>query len=475
MSQDYSRPLDVNRWTDYPELNDCLTGLVRELEEGAGRQRNRKAKETKRFRDALRCLVLDLYVAWKTDPALEIGISLSKGHYANKSRYRALFLGYTSFREAYDGLLNHGYLEITKPGFNDPVMEKGFVTRIRATDKLIRLLTDKPKLTLPAIGSRVEEVETIILRDSRKKPIEYEDTDEIRAMRDALRRINATLQAHWIDLHIRDTEFAALQASMRRDYEDEDRDRPFIDLSQRSLVRIFNNGKWDQGGRFYRGWWQSIPKKYRRFITIDNKRTVEIDYSSLHPSLLYAEIEQPLEGDAYDIPALAGYPRALIKTTFNAMLNASGTIAKPQDFDCYQGRRTWQTFQQAIRDRHAPIASFFNSGYGLRLQRLDSDLAQAVMLQFSSMGYVCLPVHDSFLVHYGLDDELDTIMRSEFQARYGYEITTKLQQGEHPPREIQPDQSPNMPLEMDIATLFRSDGPYSQYDERFRSWFRMKG
>jgi cytidylate kinase len=55
-----SRPLDVHRWSDYPELNSCLSALANEIEEREGRDRRRAAQEAKRFKDALRILVLDL-------------------------------------------------------------------------------------------------------------------------------------------------------------------------------------------------------------------------------------------------------------------------------------------------------------------------------------------------------------------------------------------------------------------------------
>jgi len=35
------------------------------------------------------------------------------------------------------------------------------------------------------------------------------------------------------------------------------------------------------------------------------------------------------------------------------------------------------------------------------------------------MRYACLPVHDSFIVHHGLQDDLDQIMRDAFKAEFG--------------------------------------------------------
>lgn len=186
MPAELSRPLDVNRWSDYPELQNCLSGLVAEIEALEDRQRKRADKNAKRLRDAVRCLVLDLYVAWKTSPDLEVAIPLGNTYYTKRTRYRALFIRYQSMMAAYEGLRDLGYLKVLRTGFNDPVTGVGRVTRIAATDKLLDLLTGKARLTLPAIGGRVDDGdETIILRDAtkRKKPVEYDETDETRAMR----------------------------------------------------------------------------------------------------------------------------------------------------------------------------------------------------------------------------------------------------------------------------------------------------
>ena len=54
--------------------------------------------------------------------------------------------------------------------------------------------------------------------------------------------------------------------------------------------RVFNTGTFDDGGRFYGGWWQLIDGSYRKDIRTNNVPTVEIDYSSLHVSLAYAMV-----------------------------------------------------------------------------------------------------------------------------------------------------------------------------------------
>ena len=57
------------------------------------------------------------------------------------------------------------------------------------------------------------------------------------------------------------------------------------------------------GGRFYRGWWQSIPSQHRPHIRIDGKKTIEVGYSGMCLRILYAlaKQEMSLEDDPYNI------------------------------------------------------------------------------------------------------------------------------------------------------------------------------
>jgi hypothetical protein len=461
-----SRPFDVHRWSDYPELAACLSELVRELESLESRQRQRGDDDSKRFRDAVRCLVLDLYVAWKTHPDLLVAIQLGNNHYTKKTRYRALFLKWSSFKAAYDLLLQAGYINLVLAGFNDPLTGIGRTTRIKATPKLIERLTNV-RLTIPRISTRTQGIESIILRNSDKRAIEYQDDNATRDMRAALENVNAHLQRQWIDLRITDRKLERLQSRMTLDFIQGERERGAIDLTRRTLHRIFNNGDWQQGGRFYGGWWQSVPKEYRCHITINDKRTSEVDYSTLHPALLYAQIGQRLDTDAYSIEA-ASVPRSLIKTTFNKMLNATGRINPPDDFSEHKVGMSWRQLQDAISERHAPIQHHFKTGYGLQLQRLDSDLAQDVMLSFIQHGHTCLPVHDSFIVHHALADDLKAVMVDVFKQKTGHTITVKSLSGYEP--ELQSDYEGGLQSATPDSSWFEAIGEYAGYDQRRRDW-----
>ena len=101
-------------------------------------------------------------------------------------------------------------------------------------------------------------------------------------MRNNLRLINRCLLKHYPDSRIKDDDWIVLQKRIMADP-----DKRPIDLTRRILVRIFSNGRFDQGGRFYRDWWENVPSEYRKYITIDGKRTNEYDYSQLNPHIAY--------------------------------------------------------------------------------------------------------------------------------------------------------------------------------------------
>ncbi|WP_149574803.1 hypothetical protein [Xanthobacter oligotrophicus] len=466
---DRARPLDVHRWSDYPELNNCLNDIINELKANEQRERRRNQKAEKKFRAAIRCLTLDLYVAWKSDPSLLVAVARGKSHFGKKTRYSALYISYDQFIQAFNGLRDLGYLEIVYEGFNDRQSEVSKTTRVRATQKLINTLTDKGALTLASIRRSPpdEPHEIIILKDKNKRPIDYDDTTATTKMRNDLKMINHTLLSSWIDINLSDIEFIKLQKRISARTVDSDNDSHTVDLTRIELHRVFNNSSWDEGGRFYGGWWQTIPSEMRKFITINEKDTVELDYSGMHVKMLYAEVGEELTGDAYEIPNLVA-PRPLIKRTFNKLINASGRIRIDIEFDANNIGMSWEQFIGCIIRHHHRIDKFINSGYGVKLQRMDSDIANAVMLRFHYMNYACLPIHDSFIVIKSLADELGDIMIEEFRKFINKDIDIKAKDIiEHIPSDA---------IDMRAALMesLGREGEYKGYYQRHLEWLTRK-
>jgi hypothetical protein len=244
-------------------------------------------------------------------------------------------------------------------------------------------------------------------------------------MRENLGIINKALSKHWYDLEIPDKELSDLQKRLTDDPENE----RIIRMDQRSLHRVFNDPDLQTGGRFYGGWWQNIPREYRPYIVVNAKQMVELDYSNQHPSILYAKAGVIRPDDCYseviklyDLPFGVTHKnvRDMVKAAFNAMLNSPKPLrqapagVKPSMFGL-----KWAEVSEAIIAFHEPIAHHFYTGVGLRLQRLDSDIAEKVLLHFAEKEIAVLPLHDSFLMHQGYETWLEPVMKTAFEEVVG--------------------------------------------------------
>ena len=98
--------------------------------------------------------------------------------------------------------------------------------------------------------------------------------------------------------------------------------------------------------------------------------------------------------DPYDI-GLDPKHRDLVKEVLNKMINAPDRFMKPEGFDSSGLAMTLAEFQDLIRAKHEPIAKYFRTGFGLKAQFIDSQIAERVLLHFAAHNIPCLPIHDS--------------------------------------------------------------------------------
>lgn len=187
-----------------------------------------------------------------------------------------------------------------------------------------------------------------------------------------------------------------------------------------TIVRIFNETM-NRGGRLYGlgASWQNIPAEDRQRISIDGEPVVELDYSALHPALLYAEVGAPLPDDCYII---GNWPRPLVKLGLLVLINASNlhqvrlylahcdAMAALSPADEQDALAKSSRLIDDIKAAHRPIAKFFHTDAGARLMRVDSDLAVAIMAKLLRRGILALPVHDSFMVPARHADALEETM-----------------------------------------------------------------
>lgn len=334
---------------------------------------------------------------------------------------------------AYKGMIQLGYLKETSKGYYQRNLEiknnhKNRLTRYEATDKLICLFSKEEQKALSVVvpPKVIPLIRVRIKRDvngvQHSVLVAVDESVETERMRKNLEKINRVMLKNWYDLEIDDEEMLELESRLV-----EQEDERQIDLSRRTLYRVFNDRELTKGGRFYGGWWQNVPKEYRNRLLVNGKRMVEFDYSNQHPTILYAQEGITIEKDCYrDVIRLKTLPsqktsdnlRSLIKSSFNAMLNATHPLTRaPKGVSPSEFGLTWSEVSEAIKKFHASIAHHFYSGIGLLLQRIDSDIAEQVLLTFANKQIPILPLHDSFLVHSGYQNLLQDVMVTEFKAR----------------------------------------------------------
>jgi hypothetical protein len=180
------------------------------------------------------------------------------------------------------------------------------------------------------------------------------------------------------------------------------------------------------GGRFYRGWWQSIPSQHRPHIRIDGKKTIEVDYSGMCLRILYAlaKQEMSLEDDPYDIgldnwEGRGDKRRSNIKKIINALINDEDGVYVIPKKALKLLNVTEEQFNSLLTKKHPLIAEQLNSGVGLKAQYIDSQIAEAVMLELMEEDIVVLPVHDSFIVPAGYQSALEASMNYHFNQITG--------------------------------------------------------
>ena len=256
--------------------------------------------------------------------------------------------------------------------------------------------------------------------------------EQIAIYEQELRPINQMLERTSIDLFINDHEVKELNDRMSDKAEVDPFQQFKFDSTQRYLKRVFNNSSLEQGERFYGAWWQSIPSEYRSLISLNGDYVVELDYSTIHMHLLYglSKATCPLE-DHYVFGRLTRDFRSQTKKMMNILINAKSedsAIRAAKDQGLFkaglpEGIDTIEAYVEEICSYHDPIKKYFGTGYGVRLQFLDSQIAMRVMERMYPEP--CLPVHDSFVVRSRQEKKLNKIMNEAFTAFTGVKAGIK--------------------------------------------------
>jgi hypothetical protein len=416
-----SLPLDPLRVLASDKGAELVDVIGAEIDAIVPRRRARRGSDAARWRHSLDVMLANLVLAAfnRIDSARFIAVSF------NVNDYSSTPLSSTALAWARDGLVALGMIE-GRRGYRHVVngaVRHARRTRLRATPAL------RSRFAWLGLGRNDvgwhERRDTIILRGA--DPDVPPEPVEVQASRPLLDRLNRALGRTWI--HLPDDAWERVvervgEAPLEGD------DRLVAGEGATSLYRIFKCG-WDRGGRLYGGWWINLPEVERQKLMLDGAAVVERDFARLHPTMLFARAEIILDFDIYAVPGYAGEAaRELGKRTFNRLINK--TVTDPLRLPATaldraqlpQGVR-YSDYLSAFIRQLAPIARWFGTGEGLRLQREDSDLAIAILSSLLDQDVLALPVHDSFIVARRNEAALVATMRAEFASRYGFEPTVR--------------------------------------------------
>lgn len=264
-------------------------------------------------------------------------------------------------------------------------------------------------------------------------PIPFKPTRATLKVEDILRRHFAVTQSYPILLHHPEYPQGELCAALHAVY----------------------SGDLLHGGRLYTSTFfgvQQRKSKLRPFITINGEETVELDFSGLSIRMLYAKIGKPYEPDPYTVvvdkfPTLSHGEkpviRSFLKKVLQAIINSDSQAdaVSSGNYELYvvcsdnseaevdEGSDQPKTkdilrthgikvkdLVLAFQECHESISRFFNSGIGLELQYLDSQIALRVIDSFNRKLIPVLSIHDSFIVQSRYRDQLYRIMSQSYMS-----------------------------------------------------------
>jgi hypothetical protein len=375
----------------------------------------------KKERQACDILVNALYQGYFSIPETWVSIPLGSSYYSGKA------YSYRSIKKIYDFLKRKNFIKV-KLGSEYARQ----YTRIFPIKKL--------KTKFKNLGPRWRHYHynnnynPIVLRDNKligdiKKKINIPtpNTPKINKYKINLNKINSFLLKHCIALDLEDISLNTIAHIHKRQ-----EDRQSINYSNVCLRRVFSRGSMLLGGRFYGGWWQSLPSKFRPHITIDGQKTSEVDFSTMSLRILYAKenIQIPDNRDLYDIglrgsKSYLSESRELIKIYINAILNDDKGNFRLDNKQLNTLKLTNNQLKERVYNTHKDISKYFSTGIGLKTMFIDSQIAEKILLHFLGKEIVVLPVHDSFIINSEYVNDLKETMIGLFKSVVGSSTKVK--------------------------------------------------
>lgn len=404
-----------------------------------------------------------------------VAISQNRNDYALQKFYGIRHYAYRSVKSIIDFLKNDEFIGI-KTGYRDFENDEGYLTRIWATEKLtdelnISELTDKT--FVQKIGGReflirrnnfkyIKHITPILLKNKDKNLIKYKANKKIIRMKNFVDEYNELLESVNIIIpseivgknkgendELKNTLFPLNNEQLIINKEEHNsktqgtslpllrtnETKPIIyNNLNAELYRVFSRGDFRFGGRFFGAEYQQMNKKERNQILINGKKTVEADYSGLHLNMLYHQRGLEFTGDPYLAVIEDLSLRKALKLVSLIAINATKkhkaiqaiNHARYQDWELHQLLKSKgiksDELLKGFEKTHYKISTHFYNDEGVRLQNIDSQIAEQILKHFTRQAIACLCVHDSFVVEEQYKDELEIVMQEIYKKMMGHKI-----------------------------------------------------
>lgn len=215
------------------------------------------------------------------------------------------------------------------------------------------------------------------------------------------------------------------------------------------LTRIFKNGemgRWFQKGEMS---YQQMPKEERPKLLINGERVTEIDYSAMHPHILYSWEREQCPEDFYErIMNQCGCDRFIAKRITLIAVNAKSyvSLVGAINLDKAETERTNKSraipepvlyselkkqhltpkeVVEAIKTAHPVIAKYVYSASANKLMLVESDIMTSVLLKLVQLNIPALPVHDSVIIPSRHEDTARRIMQHVSVEHTGFVFAIK--------------------------------------------------
>jgi hypothetical protein len=235
-----------------------------------------------------------------------------------------------------------------------------------------------------------------------------------------------------------------------------------ISLPDQSYKRIFIDNL-TTGGRWYNsvGSIQTMDKTLRPFLQIDGEDLVELDFSAIHPNMLYEQLNAvlPKGFDPYGVDLWDKYvdheaveqfkikhgkvkydpSRNLVKMAVMIGLNCKDLKQAKRALSQHFGRDTSKWGQPSehkskyfgmyeidfedvllcVQEHNSLIADKFFKDLGVELQYLDSEILDNVICDTLAIDEVLLPWHDGLMVKKAIAEQVKGFMYKAWLKQFG--------------------------------------------------------